>query len=93
MKAQKNLFEAPATKVVEIVLDFCQDVHAMLCDEEGDFYPQGIEGLIETYGALQEYKMPNEICKEITLGKYNCDECEELIIRHVTAEYHKSIAS
>lgn len=93
MKAKKNLYEAPATKVVGIVLDFCQDVHDLLTSEDGEFYPQGTDGLIETMDALHEYKMPKEICKDIILGKIDADESEELIIRYVTSEYHKSIAS
>lgn len=93
MKAKKNLFMAPATKVVGIVFDFCQDVHSYLTDENGEFYPSGIEGMINTLKEFATYEMPTEIVKTIVLGGMEEEDCEELIVNYVINEYHKSLAA
>lgn len=90
MKAKKNLFEAPATKVVGIVLDYAQDVHAFCCDEEGDFHAECLDNVAETLNALQEWKMPIEVVKKIIKTNPSADEAEEEIVNAILKEYHKT---
>lgn len=93
MKAKKNLYEAPATKVVEIVLDYAQDVHAFCCDEEGDFHEECLNNVAETLNALQEWKMPIDVVKKIIKTNPSADEAEEEIINAILKEYHKTKAA
>lgn len=93
MKAKKNLYEAPATEVVNIVLDFVSDCYDWLIDEDGEFHAESLDSMIDTLDALSVWKMPKALVKEIILGENLDKDIEEEIVNEVLKEYHKSLAA
>jgi len=93
MKAKKNLYEAPATEVVDIVFDFIQDVYDWCLDDDIKFHDENLDNVLATLNALSVWKMPTELIKKIIKGEKNNEDFEELIVNEVLKEYHKSLAA
>lgn len=93
MKAKKNLYNAPATKVVDIVIDFIQDVYDWCLDDDIKFHEENLDNVLATLNALSEWEMPTELIKKIIKGEKNYEDIEDVIVTEVINEYHKSLAA
>lgn len=93
MKAKKNLYQAPANKVVDIVIDFIQDVYDWCLDEDIKFHDEDLDNVLAMLNALSEWEMPTELIKKIINGEKNYEDLEEAIVSEVINEYHKSLAA
>lgn len=93
MKAKKNLYQAPATKVVDIVIDFIQDVYDWCLDEDIKFHDEDLDNVLAMLNALSVWKMPTDLIKKIIEGEKNYEDLEEVIVNEVIHEYHKSMAA
>lgn len=93
MKAKKKLYQAPATKVVDIVIDFIQDVYDWCLDEDIKFHDEDLDNVLAMLNALSEWEMPTDLIKKIIKEEKNYEELEEVIVSEAINEYHKTLAA
>lgn len=93
MKAKKNLYQAPATKVVDIVIDFIQDVYDWCLDEDSKIHDEDLDNVLAMLNSLTVWEMPTDLIKKIIEGEKSYEDLEEVIISEVINEYHKSLAA
>lgn len=93
MKAKKNLYDAPATKVTALVMDFIYDVELFMTEENGTLHLECFEGMFDILDSLQQWRMPKDIVKRCIFRTLDDEDLEDEITTWVTAEYHKSLAA
>lgn len=93
MKAKKNLYEAPATEVQNIVNDAVMNAYDWAIEDNGEFNELFIVESVRMVCAFSEWNLPSELMKKVMYGELEFEDFQDEVVTWVTAQYHKSLAA
>lgn len=93
MKAKKNLCEAPATKVVEIVMNEMSIAYELIERALAEKKPSDTQTAVMAVAHCSEWALPTELMIDYMLGWYDQEEFQEKVIDFASASRTKKIAA
>lgn len=93
MKAKKNLCEAPATKVFEIVMDELSMAYELIEKALSEMQPSDTQTAVMAVAHCSEWNLPTQLMIDYMLGWYDLESFEEKVNDFALASRNNKIAA